>query len=87
MIFFLTDALKQAGTVDDMEAIVATMETSKFDTLIGPLGYGLEELNGIGHAAIYPSPIMQVTGAYEYELLHMYTAEETEALMLEVYGE
>jgi len=83
----LTGALEAAGTVDDMEAIVATMETSKFDTLIGPLGYGLEELNGIGHAAIYPSPIMQVTGAYEYELLHMYTAEETEALMLEVYGE
>ena len=87
VIFVLTDVLRQAGTVDDMDKIIETLETGKFDTLIGPLGFGLEELNGIGHVAIYPTPIMRVTGAYEYELLHLYTAEETEEIALEVMSE
>ncbi|MBA7693313.1 hypothetical protein ES703_101893 [subsurface metagenome] len=86
VIFVLTDALRQAGTVDDMDKILETMKTGKFDTLVGPLGFGLEELNGIGNVVIYPTPIMVVTGRMEYELLHLYTAEETEAFMLEVYG-
>jgi len=78
--------LRQAGTVDDMEKILETMKTGKFDTMVGPLGFGLEALNGIGNVAIYPTPIMRVTGRMEYELLHLYTAEETEEMMLEVYG-
>ena len=84
VLFVLTDALKQAGTVDDIDKIIQTMETEKFDTLIGPIGYGLEELNGIGHLAIYPTPIIQVVGKNEYELLHMYSPEETEAVAVEV---
>jgi len=86
IIFVLTDVLRQAGTVDDMEKILETMKTGKFDTMVGPLGFGLEALNGIGNVAIYPTPIMRVTGRMEYELLHLYTAEETEEMMLEVYG-
>ncbi|MBA7644708.1 hypothetical protein ES703_52453 [subsurface metagenome] len=86
VIFVLTDALRQAGTVDDMDKILETLKTGKFDTLIGPLGFGLEALNGIGNVAIYPTPIMRVIDRMEYELLHLYTAEETEDMMLEVYG-
>jgi hypothetical protein len=80
-----TGALEAAGTVDDMDKIAHTMETEKFDTMVGPLGYGLVELNGIGHVAIYPTPIMQVVGENEYELLKMYTPEETEAIAVEVF--
>ena len=85
VIFMTTGALEAAGTVDDMDKIAETMETEKFDTLVGPIGYGLEELNGIGHVAIYPTPIMQVVGENEYELLKMYTPEETEAIAVEVF--
>ena len=85
LIYVLTGALEQAGTVDDMDKIIETMETATFDTMFGPVRLGGEEINGIGHVAIYPSPIYKVIGEEEYELLAMYTAEETEALMLEVF--
>ena len=84
VIYFLTGALEVVGTVDDMEKIVEAMETEKFDTMIGPIGYGLEEINGIGHVSIYPTPIMQVVGEEQYELLAYYTPEETEAIAVEV---
>jgi hypothetical protein len=81
----MTRVLEQAGTVDDVDKIIETMETESFDTLVGPIGYGLEELNGIGHLAIYPTPIMQVVGEEQYELLAYYTPEETEAIAVEVF--
>ena len=85
VIYMLTGALEQADTVADMDKIIETMETEAFDTLVGPLGYGLDELNGIGHVAIYPSPILKVVGEGEYELVALYTPEETEAIMVEVF--
>jgi len=85
MPYVMTSVLQQAGTVDDMDKIVETMETKSFDTLSGPIRYGLEELNGIGHLAIYPTPIMKVVGEREYELLAYYSPEETEAIAVEVF--
>jgi len=85
VIYVLTDALEQAGTVDDIDRIIETMETATFDTLFGPLYYGGEEFNDIGHVAIYPTPIYKVIGEQEYELLYMYSPEETEALAIEVF--
>ena len=85
VIYTITGVLEAAGTVDDMDKIIETMETEEFDTMVGPLGYGGEALNGIGHLAIYPTPIIQVVGKNEYELLHMYTPEETEAIAVEVF--
>jgi ABC-type branched-subunit amino acid transport system substrate-binding protein len=84
MAYVMTRVLEQAGTVDDVDKIIETMETESFDTLVGLIGYGLEELNGIGHLAIYPTPIMQVVGEEQYELLAYYTPEETEAIAVEV---
>ena len=85
IMYLWTDTLRQAGTVDDIDKIVETMETGAFDTLVGPLSYGGEVLNDIGHIAIWPSPIYEVVGENEYRVIKVYTPEETEALLSEVY--
>ncbi len=87
LLYVMTDVLRQAGTVDDIDRIREIMETGAFDSLAGPIAYGLEELNGVGHVGLYPTPIVKVVGEKEYQLLAMYTPEETEAIMVEVFGE
>jgi hypothetical protein len=62
------------------------METGSFDSLVGPISYGGEVLNGIGHLAIWPSPIYEVVGEDEYRVIDVYTPEETEAIVNKVYG-
>ena len=84
-MYLCTDVLRQAGTVDDIDKIIETMETGTFDTMIGPLKYGGEALNGVGHIAIWPSPIYEVVGEHEYRVIDVYTVEETEAILAEVY--
>jgi len=84
-MYLCTDVLKQAGTVDDIDKIIETMETGTFDTVVGPLRYGGEALNGFGHIAIWPSPIYEVVGEHEYRVIDVYTVEETEAILAEVY--
>ncbi|MBA7597688.1 hypothetical protein ES703_04694 [subsurface metagenome] len=86
VVSVMTEALKQAGTVDDTEKILETMESrAGFETLVGPLYFGLEELNGIGHVAMWPMPIYRVTGEREYEVVKLYTAEEIETLAIEIF--
>jgi len=85
VMYVITDALRQAGIVDDIDKIVETLETGTFDSLVGPLRYGGEALNGIGHMGIWPSPIYEVIGKEEYRVLAVYTPEETEAILDEVY--
>jgi ABC-type branched-subunit amino acid transport system substrate-binding protein len=84
-MYVWTEVLKQAGTVDDVDKILETMETGSFDTLVGPLSFGGEVLNGYGHVAIWPSPIYEVVGEHEYRVIDVYTIEETEAILAEVY--
>ena len=84
--FIYTDILKQAGTVDDVDKIAETMETGTFDShLVGPVHYGGDVLNGIGHCLLWPSPIYMVVGEGEYEVLAEYTPDEVEAIVNEVY--
>ena len=85
VMYVITDALRQAGTVDDIDKIVETMETGTFDSMVGPLSYGAEVLTGIGHLVVWPSPIYEVIGEDEYRTLTVYTSEETEAIAAEVY--
>ena len=85
VMYVITDVLRQAGTVDDMDIIIATMETGAFDSLMGHIYYGGEALNGIGHLAVWPSPIYEVVGEDEYRVIDVYTPEETEAILAEVY--
>ena len=83
--YVFVEVLKQAGTVDDVDKIIETMETGTFDSPIGPVYFGGEALNGIGHALVYPAPILEVVGPGEYQLLKLYSPEEVEAIAAEIY--
>jgi ABC-type branched-subunit amino acid transport system substrate-binding protein len=87
LLYLYTDILKQAGTVDDVDKIIETMETGTFDTPVGPIHYGCEALNGIGHVAIWPSPVYEIVGESEYLVKEAYSPEEVEAIANEVYAE
>ncbi len=87
LLFVYTDILRKAGTVDDVDKIIETMETESFDTPVGPIHYGCEALNGIGHVGIWPAPIYEIVGEGEYQVEEVYSPEEAEAIASEVYAE
>ncbi len=87
LLFVYTQVLKQAGTVDDIDKIIETMETGTFASPVGPVHYGCEVLNGIGHVAIRTSPIYEIVGESEYRVVESYNPEEVEALVNEIYAE
>ena len=84
-LYFLTDALKKAGTVDDVDKIIATLETETLDSPIGPVKFGLEELDGIGHQCLMPCEVGEVRGE-EYHRVFELSTEEGEALAMEIWG-
>ena len=84
--YIMTQALQKAGTVDDVDKIIDVLETETFDTDIGPMYFGGEALNGIGHILMFPQPIYEVLGPGEYRILEVYSPEEVEALANTVYG-
>jgi len=83
---WLSQALEKAGTVTDVERIIEVLETETFDTSVGPVQFGGEEINGIGHILMLPQPIWKIVGPGEYEIEKVYTAEELEALAKAIYG-
>ena len=83
---YLTDALKKAGTVDDVDQIVATLETGTFDTPIGTIWFGLGEMDDIGHLLITPCWIGEIRSE-EYHRVFEVSANEAEALVLEIFAE
>jgi branched-chain amino acid transport system substrate-binding protein len=91
-LYFMTDALQKAGTVDDVDQIIATLETETFDTPLGPVKFGLSEVDGIGHQLLTPTWIGEIRGTGEItpgEEFHWafdLSLEEAEALALEIYG-
>ena len=87
LLYVYTEVLKQAGTVDDIDKIIETMETGTFDTPVGPIHYGCEALNGLGHVGIWPAPIYEIVGESEYQVVEVYSPEEAEVLASEVYAE
>jgi branched-chain amino acid transport system substrate-binding protein len=85
-LYYLTDALKKAGTVDDVDKIIATLESETLDTPIGPVKFGFEELDGIGHMLIMPCWVGEIRGT-EYHRVFYVSADEAETLTLEVFGQ
>ena len=85
-LYVWTQALQQAGTVEDIDKIIEAFETGTFDTLVGPVHYGLGEVIGIPHVGIYPVPIFEIVGENEYVCHKLYTPEEVEDVFLEIYG-
>ena len=77
-LYFLTDALKKAGTVDDVDRILEAIHTETFDTWIGTVHFGGEELIGINDMQLWPAAVHEIKN-HEHVL-----ADE---LAVEVYGE
>jgi len=84
-LYLMTDALEKAGTVDDVNQIIATIETETLDTPMGPVKFGLRELDGIGHQIIMPSWIGEIRDG-EYHVVFEMSTDEVEALVIEIYG-
>ncbi len=86
-LYMWTDALQQAGTVDDIDKIIETFESgANFETLVGPVHYALGEYIGIPHIAVYPVPIFEIVGKNEYVVHKVYSTDEVEAVFLEIFG-
>jgi hypothetical protein len=84
-LYYLTDALKKAGTVDDVDKIIATLETETFDSPVGPVRFGLKELDGIGHQLLMPCYVGEIRGE-EYNIVLEMSTDEAEALTVEIFG-
>ncbi len=82
--YILTEALQKAGTVDDVDRIIEVLETETFDTWVGPIKYGGEELVGIGHLALWPAYVAEISD-HDYNIIYEMSAEEAEALAIEVF--
>ena len=80
----LTEAVKKAGTVDDVDKIIAVLETETFDTMVGPLKYGGEALDSVGHMLLWPATVAEIRD-HSYHVIAEFTAEEAEALAVEAY--
>ena len=83
----MTQAVVKAGTADreDVEVIVDVLETETFDTVLGPMYFGCEEINGIGHILLWPVPVCVALGPGEVQVAKVYTPEEVEALAEEIF--
>ena len=84
-LYYLTAALEKAGTVDDVDQIIATLETETFDTPIGPVWFGFEELYGIGHTLVMPCWVGEIRDR-EYQRVFEVSTDEADALTLEIFG-
>jgi hypothetical protein len=75
----------EAGTVNDVDKIMATLETESFDTPVGPVRFGLSELDGIGHLFIMPCWIGEIRGE-EYHVVFEMSTDEVEALATDIFA-
>jgi len=82
----MTDALKKAGTVDDVDQIIATLETETLDSPVGPVRFGLREVDGLGHQFMMPYWVGEISGG-EYHRVFELSIDEAEALVNEIWGQ
>jgi len=84
ILYVMTEVLKKAGTVDDVDVILETMHTETFDTWIGPVHFGGEELIGVDNIMLWPGTVHEIRGE-EYTLVYEMSADEAYDLAVEVY--
>ena len=85
VVYCMTGALMAAGTVDDTDKIIESMESGvKYHTTMGDLKYGGEAIDGVGHMIVWPTPIVEISGE-GFHVITEYTPDETEAIASEVY--
>jgi len=85
-LYYMTDALIKAGTVDDVDQIIATLETEDLDSLVGPIRFGLEGIDGIGHQFMMPYSVGEIRGGEYYRVFEM-SIDEGETLVNEIWGQ
>jgi len=85
MLWVMTEMIIKAGTVDDVDTIIAAFETETFDTPAGVVKCGGEKIDGIGHFLSWPAWIGEISGQ-DYHLIEEIPAAEAEALAEEVFG-
>jgi len=85
ILYVMTDALKKAGTVDDVDKIIDVLETETFDTWIGPLRFGGQGLIDTDHLLMWPAPIAEISDHDYHVIFDEMSADEAEALAVEVY--
>jgi len=85
MLYVLTEALKEAGTVDDVDKIMEVLEDESFNTWIGRLRFGGQELIGTDHLLMWPAPIAEIRD-HGYYVVAEFTPEEAYELAVEVFG-
>ncbi len=79
-----TDILKKAGTVDDVDGILETIEAGTFfDSPLGPLRFMGEELVGIDHLLVWPIWILEIRD-HEANIVEWVDPEEVYELALEI---
>ncbi|MCK4242780.1 MAG: ABC transporter substrate-binding protein [Dehalococcoidia bacterium] len=82
----LTGILEKAGTVDDLDKIIETVESGvSFDSMMGPVYFGGEAFVGVNHLLMWPQAIWEVVGDHQYKQLAYYTPEEAEAIAVEAW--
>ena len=85
VVYVLTGALQAAGTVDDTERIIESMESGVlYHTSMGDLGYGGEAIDGVGHMIVWPTPIVEIRGE-GHHVIAEYTPDESEEIASRVY--
>ena len=69
-----------------VEKIIETIETGTFDTMIWPVYFGGEAINGIGHVLVTPQPVYEALGLSDHRVVKMYTAEDVETLANAIFA-
>ena len=85
-LFVMTEVLKKAGTVDDVDRILETMRTETFNTWIGPVHFTGEELVGVSNMMLWPATVHEIRGE-EYTLVFEMSTDEAYDLACDAYGD
>jgi ABC-type branched-subunit amino acid transport system substrate-binding protein len=87
VVYTLTSIVQQAGTVDDMDKILATIDTGTFDTvLLGEMRFFGEELCGLNRILLWPIQIHEWSGDQPRVVFTM-DPEDAYELVLELKGQ
>jgi len=83
----LPQIMQKAGTVDDVDKILEVIHSGEyFDTWLGPMRFGGEELIGINNWLLWPGAVHEIRD-HDYVLVYEMTADEAYELACEVYGD
>lgn len=84
-LYVITEALKKAGTVDDIAKIMRVLETERFETPMGTIVLGGKELYGVDHQLILPSFVSQFKDGKEMGVGRV-DPEEVARLVKQIFG-